>query len=327
MLTVEQLAQLDFFKCSNIISIISLNNGLSHRLYQLTYIDSNNVTHDCVLRYLQTSIHAEEYSANPVSIEPSSIERSSIKCSDIVTNGYSVIEKNYGVNEYKVMQQVYNLGIGPNVIDFVDVSSQVGKSCSLIIMDFIDATLASNMMLNDRHIDQLAHYLESLHNVNITNIKSPSSPNSLALLDHYWSTFNDKGTNNTNRFNTIKNTLKDIKFTNDCLIHGDLNFSNILINKDKMTWIDWEYASIGDAYFDYATLCVESVDDIEDRLIKSLASNVGNPIYVDQQRLQLFKLYYAAACWLWTPNINAQLYIEHSDHYQLILEQLLLDMV
>ena len=292
MLTVKQLIQLDLFKSCHILHITPLANGLSHHLYQLTYLDSHKTKQHCVLRFLRNSI-------------------------DTVTADSH--------NEYQVMQLMYALGLGPNTIDFINVTEQIGQPYSLIVMDFIQADLALDITLTDVNINQLSHHLSTLHSLNISRLKLPSSPNSLTLLDDYWDIFTNKTTTNLKRFDNIKNALKDITFNNDCLIHGDLNFSNILINDDKMTWIDWEYASIGDAYFDYATLCVEAVDNIEDRLIKSLANNLSNPIHINKQRLTLFKLYYAATCWLWMPQVNADLYINQRNHYQLIVDKLLTD--
>lgn len=299
MLTVQQLTQLDLFKSCQILKLTSLNSGLSHRLYQMTYIDVNNISHGCVLRYLQSSL-------------------------EDIDNHKNI---HYGTHEYNVMKLMYELDIGPNTMACLDITAELGEPCSLIVMGFVDADLASNITLNEFNINQLSHHLSTIHdldikNLNIERLKLPLSPNSLTLLDNYWDKFTDKTINNISRFSNIKSALKDIKFNNDCLIHGDLNFTNILISNEKMTWIDWEYASIGDAYFDYATLCVESVDNIEDRLLASLTKN---GYCIDQQRLAVFKLYYAAACWLWTPTINAHLYIDQRDYYRLIVDKLLAD--
>jgi len=299
VLTVQQLTQLDLFKSCQILKLIPLNSGLSHRLYQMTYIDVKNSFRNCVLRYLQSSIEDINNQKNT----------------------------HYGTHEYNVMKLMYDLDIGPNTIDFLDITAAVGEPCSLIVMEFVDADLASNVTLNELSINQLSHHLSTIHgldikNVNIECLKLPLSPNSLTLLDSYWDKFTDKTTNNITRFSNINSALKDIKFNNNCLIHGDLNFTNILITNEKMTWIDWEYASIGDAYFDYATLCIESVDDIEERLIASL---ITNGCCIDRQRLALFKLYYAATCWLWTPTINAHVYINQRYRYELIVDKLLAD--
>lgn len=41
------------------------------------------------------------------------------------------------------------------------------------------------------------------------------------------------------------------------LIHNDLYFSNILLtDEEKVYFVDWEYASMGNKYFDLALFCL-----------------------------------------------------------------------
>lgn len=58
---------------------------------------------------------------------------------------------------------------------------------------------------------------------------------------------------------TILSTLKklEIKLNKNKqlgLCHNDLNASNMILNKDKLFFVDFEYASMGDVFFDLATV-------------------------------------------------------------------------
>lgn len=288
LITLCQLKQLSIFSKVNILNVSPLINGLSHQLYKVTYnkfIDGHNIIQHNVLRFIKGDI-----------------------------------EKT--AQEYLVMKKVYELKIAPEPILFIDITEQAGQMCSLIVMDYIDADLASKVELNNDQITQLADNLNTLHKIDISSLNLTTSENNISLLNNYWDSFQPKTLIAIERIEAIKKMLASLTFNNTCLIHGDLNLSNILLKDNKMTWIDWEYASIGDTYFDYATLCVESNNDIEDQLIKSLERK--NSPAIDRKRLKLFKLYYAATCWLWSPKLKDKSYAEHCNRYRRIVDQLLL---
>lgn len=51
--------------------------------------------------------------------------------------------------------------------------------------------------------------------------------------------------------------ILEIKLKNNQLIglcHNDLNASNIILNNNKLYFVDYEYASMGDVFFDFATI-------------------------------------------------------------------------
>ena len=287
VLTLNQLQKLIIFTDINIISITPLTDGLSHQLYKMSYNNHNDVLEYCVLRFISANIKQTS-------------------------------------QEYLIMQQSYALGLSPKPSALVDVTEQARQCCTLIVMDFVDADLAINRPLNNKVITQLSNFLVILHQTSIANSSLTKSTNTPNLLDDYWAVFNMKTLRCIKRFSAIKRAVQTIQFDNSCLIHGDLNLSNILITPDKMTWIDWEYSSIGDPYFDYATLCVESTSDIEDKLIAALESNQLTDITIDRERLRLFKLYYAATCWLWSPALSGKPYTEHRYRYETIVDQLLI---
>lgn len=291
MLSVNQLQQLDVFSHKDITHIRPLNGGLCHRLYQLTYLDDScppkqGVHKQCVLRYLTT---------------------------DAQDSGI----------EFQIMQHAYALGIGPKPLALVDLTNTIDQFPSLIIMDFIDGELASSRDFNDDDVGQLATLLTTLHQSDIKALEINVTPNSLVLLDRYWCQFAPKKTADVQRFSTVKRLLKRLTFNHSSLIHGDLNLSNILISNGTMTWLDWEFSSMGDRYIDYAALCVESDGKIDEKLISALEHTLPLQMKIDRSRLVLFKLYYATLCWLWQPALTGQTTVNQHSRYEHIVDQLL----
>jgi len=58
----------------------------------------------------------------------------------------------------------------------------------------------------------------------------------------------------------IKKSIKLLKNQNQndlVLCHNDLNKQNMIFNKNRVFFIDWEFASINNRYFDLATICIK----------------------------------------------------------------------
>lgn len=293
MLSINQLQKLDVFTHKNITQISPLNGGLSHRLYQVTYLDdyqnvdsrqgAKHAVKHCVLRYLNVSKH-------------------------------------HSTLEYQIMMHVYALGLGPKPLALVDLTDAFG---SLIVMEYARGEMASDCGFSDENVDQLATFLTTLHHADIRSLTPSTTPNSLALLDEYWLHCQFKTQVNKARFSAVQYALKGLIFNNTNLIHGDLNLSNILIDNDGMTWVDWEFSSLGDRYIDYAALCVESDQTIEKRLMSALEKASPLNTTIDTKRLALFKLYYATLCWLWIPPSIGQSLIGQQSRYEKRVDQLL----
>jgi len=287
VLSLNQLQQLAIFENKDITKISPLTGGLCHRLYKVTYVDQHQCTHHYVLRYLNVSF-------------------------------------NESAHEYHLMELAYALGIAPFPSALIDLTDQLQQPSSLIVMDFVEGDLATCGDFDDRNISQLADYLARLHTCDRAHLSIKPSPNTLGLLDEYWQRYNMKTVADIKRFAAIKRHLSSLIFNNTSLIHGDLNLSNIMISRNELTWLDWEFSSIGDAYVDYAALCIESDGKVEQRLIDALNNHSDVESSIDKSRLSLFKLYYAASCWLWTPALTGQSYLNHHHRYERIVDQLLM---
>ncbi|MCG7531845.1 phosphotransferase [Psychrobium sp. MM17-31] len=196
--------------------------------------------------------------------------------------------------EYELMQHAMDLAPRLRTIEDVDIDD---GAFSIIVMDFIEGDLAKDCELSTLQLTTIATQLTRLHqSLPSCPIKRPSV-NKLRLIDDYWQLIEQPSLQDVTRFNSAVALVNSLTFDNDALIHGDLNLSNLIVGSDSIIWLDWEYASVGDAYFDYATLVVEAPNRLEQAIITAL-QKAGNTV-IDSKRLTRFKLYYALVSWLW----------------------------
>lgn len=74
----------------------------------------------------------------------------------------------------------------------------------------------------------------------------------------------------------------EIKFTNDPLIglcHNDLNASNIILSNDNLYFVDYEYSSMGDIFFDLATISWFFTEDSRKQLLTLYFGEFKNEYY------------------------------------------------
>ena len=231
--------------------------GLSHRLYLVTYHANRTVT-QCVVRCINDELLATQ--------------------------------------EYALMEHASVLSANIKALERIIIDGQL---VSLIIMEFIQGDLAKDVCLNKEHLNRIAKQLASLHqSLPSSPVKRPSV-NKLSLIDDYWQLVANASAQDIRRYQRCYELLRHLSFENTSLIHGDLNLSNLIVNthNNSIVWLDWEYASVGDAYFDYAAFIVECDQEIEGPFIQYIQSQLDD--VVDREKLVYFKLYYALVSWLW----------------------------
>jgi len=81
--------------------------------------------------------------------------------------------------------------------------------------------------------------------------------------------------------------LLDSSATKFVISHGDLNFSNCLLNDDELVFCDWEYACIGSPFLDIASVIVHEKLSQEDAYIfaTSILSGLEPKINIDDLNL------------------------------------------
>jgi len=96
----------------------------------------------------------------------------------------------------------------------------------------------------------------------------------------------------------LKLTLQDLKkYKQDLVLcHNDLNPKNILFTH-KVKFLDWEYSSLNDRYFDLASVCVEF------KLSKKQQKNFLHYYFKNKipnfRKLHTFKILYKYVCYTW----------------------------
>lgn len=147
-------------------------------------------------------------------------------------------------NEIKIQNKAYKKSIASKVYIHDEKNS-------LMICDFLKGFHKEK--LNKKDIRILIKSLRKLHTIKIKD-------NAYKIKDdfkNYKKILKDKKSKQL-----IKSSFKELrkikkyKFEK-VLCHHDLNKENILFNKNKALFIDWEFACVNDRFFDLANICVE----------------------------------------------------------------------
>lgn len=95
--------------------------------------------------------------------------------------------------------------------------------------------------------------------------------------------------------------LADLRFTpyRECLCHNDLVAGNILEGSQGLNFIDWEYAGLGDPWFDLAVVIEHHglSEPLEQGFVQAYL--LRSPRAVESQRLAGWRAFYRALLSLW----------------------------
>jgi len=166
--------------------------------------------------------------------------------------------------EFFIQQIAYqqNIASKPLLID---------KNNRIFISEFIKGKHKDKLRYTK--LKNLAKTLRKLHK---TKIKRSSSPLHVTKQ-------------NLSSLNKYKREL--------VLCHNDLNPQNIIFNKD-IKFIDWEYSSINDRYFDLSCIIIEfNLNQKEEKYF--LKSYFKNNKEINIKKLHDFKIFYKKICILW----------------------------
>lgn len=163
---------------------------------------------------------------------------------------------------------------------------------SLMICDFLEGHHKEKLKKKD--IKALVKSLKKLH-----HIKTKSKPYNMENdFKNYKKILKDKKSKKT-----IKSSLKELKKIKKykfqkVLCHHDLNKNNILFNKNKVLFIDWEFSCVNDRFFDLANICFEFNLDKkqEQKLLKEYLKKLKKS---DIKKLASYKIVYENLWKLW----------------------------
>lgn len=152
------------------------------------------------------------------------------------------------VNELSILNKVSKINLAPNIYYFSNKSGNM-------ITSWIDGTMPSLDDFNSSNfLNMLSNSLKSLHNLKCEKQFNPFNdirkrieickdlnlplPKSINILLEFL-------------------TYLEYKLNKSPLIglcHNDLNASNIILTSNKLYFVDYEYSSMGDIFFDLATI-------------------------------------------------------------------------
>ena len=152
------------------------------------------------------------------------------------------------INELSILNKVSKLNLAPNIYYFSNKSGNM-------ITSWIDGSMPSLDDFNSSNfLNMLSNSLKSLHNLKCEKQFNPFNdirkrieickdlnlplPKSINILLEFL-------------------TYLEYKLNKSPLIglcHNDLNASNIILTSNKLYFVDYEYSSMGDIFFDLATI-------------------------------------------------------------------------
>lgn len=152
------------------------------------------------------------------------------------------------VNELSILNKVSKINLAPNIYYFFNKSGNM-------ITSWIDGSMPSLDDFNSSNfLNMLSNSLKSLHNLKCEKQFNPFNdirkrieickdlnlplPKSINILLEFL-------------------TYLEYKLNKSPLIglcHNDLNASNIILTSNKLYFVDYEYSSMGDIFFDLATI-------------------------------------------------------------------------
>lgn len=152
------------------------------------------------------------------------------------------------INELSILNKVSKINLAPNIYYFSNKSGNM-------ITSWIDGSMPSLYDFNSSNfLNMLSNSLKSLHNLKCEKQFNPF--NDIRKRIEICKDLNlplPKSINILLEFLTyIEYKLNKSPLIGLC--HNDLNASNIILTSNKLYFVDYEYSSMGDIFFDLATI-------------------------------------------------------------------------
>ncbi|MFR7993290.1 MAG: phosphotransferase [Clostridium sp.] len=152
------------------------------------------------------------------------------------------------INELSILNKVSKINLAPNIYYFSNKSGNM-------ITSWIDGSMPSLDDFNSSNfLNMLSNSLKSLHNLKCEKQFNPF--NDIRKRIEICKDLNlplPKSINILLEFLTyIEYKLNKSPLIGLC--HNDLNASNIILTSNKLYFVDYEYSSMGDIFFDLATI-------------------------------------------------------------------------
>ena len=183
--------------------------------------------------------------------------------------------------ESLVLDAVSRAGIGPDVIAR-DLQRGV------LVTRYLGETCTESQMLDSDVIRRLGRLFRELHSLRAPeSVREINLPSVIAGYLDTLDTLNRQSasTSDDTRRRALALSVEIADSASPCLCHNDVHHLN-LVDREPLRLIDWEYAGLGEPYFDLASVCIYHDYSMQQRmqLLESYAAT-------DVERL-------AKCCWL-----------------------------
>jgi thiamine kinase-like enzyme len=184
--------------------------------------------------------------------------------------------------EYEAAVAAAELGVGPEVIRFVEPEGW-------LVTRFIEgSSIAPERMREPDTLGRVAEVLLTVH----SGPPISGSFDSFGVVEDYLAIARSRGAPEPPDYgwaHELARRIERIRSTqNLCLCHNDLLNANFLDDGDRIRIVDWEYAGLGDPFFDLANFAINhELDENERRLL--LAAYLGEVQAKDEQALELMR--------------------------------------
>jgi thiamine kinase-like enzyme len=184
--------------------------------------------------------------------------------------------------ELAATQAAAALGIGPEVVEFVEPEGW-------LVTRFVEGEIpALERMRESAMLNRVARALRSFHG----GAPIPGSFDSFRVVDGYRRTAIDRGGSVPDAYDWAHEVAERIEATRstDAAVpcHNDLLNANFLDDGERLRIVDWEYAGMGNRFFDLANFAINhELDQSQSELL--LAAYFGAVRTPDAQALELMR--------------------------------------
>ncbi len=182
------------------------------------------------------------------------------------------------VSQLQTIQKIVaDAGIAPPLID-------QNPQSGYLVSRFIDAFSLSHP--NNQHLDKIALLTKALVKCHSVKIDEGFTPLDLpSVFEHLLSRLNISEQQACHFKRYVNTILAKINASSGqyCLIHGDLNYGNIMINAKTLMVVDWDSGHYFDAEYDIAMACsINRLCTAETlSLVKKYQKHLQNGVKVD----------------------------------------------
>jgi thiamine kinase len=154
-------------------------------------------------------------------------------------------------SETVVLHQVQQAGIGAEVLLCAP------ERRLLVTRRLPGETMTIEAMRDASMLRTLTTLLRRLHSIPVPEFVQRSDL--LSILQNYWRTLDAHSAHQTvsadTRAYATEIAIESAQVATRCLCHNDVHHLNLVSNGRWLWLLDWEYAGIGDPFFDLAAVC------------------------------------------------------------------------